>query len=387
MSDPAETILVAIMAAVVGALTLGLTLLLLYGVYWMLTLPMRRAERARLFLDLIDLGVRQGLSPEQTVIGSSWSRDSALGVRFHLLAAELEQGLSLGEALRRVPRLLSPEVAEMLRTGERVGDVVRVLPACRQQLADGLSHVRGALNYVIVLTLATLPALFIGPLFFVKIWPKYQEVFSGMDADFTMPAFTRLVLTDPGLVLQAQAAVVALVLVLTFFYIAGPRFRSWVEQVVPGLPDLLSWALPWRRARLRRDFSAMLAILLDSRVPEPEAVRLAADCTGNAVIKRGAARACGLLERGVALPEAIRAVDASREFQWRLANALRGGAAFFNALRGWFESLDARAFRSEQTAAQVCTTLIVLWNGLVIGSIVVAVFLCLIALTERAVLW
>jgi type II secretory pathway component PulF len=181
--------------------------------------------------------------------------------------------------------------------------------------------------------------------------------------------------------------VVALVLMLTFFYIGGPRLRSGLELAAPGAIDRLLWALPWRRARLRRDFSAMLAVLLDSRVPEPEAIRLASKCTGNAVIERGAARACELLASGVALPEAILAVDASREFQWRLGNALRGGRAFYAALKGWFASLEAQAFRSEQTAAQVATTLIVLWNGLVIGGIVVAMFLCLIALTERALLW
>ena len=38
--------------------------------------------------------------------------------------------------------------------------------------------------------------------------------------------------------------------------------------------------LPWRRKRFQRDFSAMLAVLLDAEVPETEAVGLAAEATG-----------------------------------------------------------------------------------------------------------
>src|SRR5436305_490110 len=78
--------------------------------YFLLTLPMRRAERARLFLDLVEQGLRDGRSPEQTIVGISESRDRSVGVRFHLLAAHIECGRRLGEALERVPRFLPPQV-------------------------------------------------------------------------------------------------------------------------------------------------------------------------------------------------------------------------------------------------------------------------------------
>ena len=42
-----------------------------------------------------------------------------------------------------------------------------------------------------------------------------------------------------------------------------------------GIHRLRFW-LPWRRKRMQRDFSAMLALLLDSEVPEQKAVSLAA---------------------------------------------------------------------------------------------------------------
>ncbi|MDB6039071.1 MAG: Type pilin biosis protein, partial [Verrucomicrobiales bacterium] len=65
-------------------------------VYILLSLPMRRAERARFFFDMIDQGIREGRSPEQTILSIAKSRDRSIGVRFYLLAAHIESGLRFG---------------------------------------------------------------------------------------------------------------------------------------------------------------------------------------------------------------------------------------------------------------------------------------------------
>src|SRR5438552_5048003 len=89
----------------------------IYLIYFLLTLPMRRNERARLFLDLLELGLKEGRTPEAAVRDASASHDSSLGIRFHLLAACLETGASLSEALEEVPRLVPPQIKAMLQTG------------------------------------------------------------------------------------------------------------------------------------------------------------------------------------------------------------------------------------------------------------------------------
>src|SRR2546423_11717970 len=91
-----------------------------YLIYFLLTLPMRRNERARVFLDLLELGLKNGHTPEAAILGAAASRDRSLGVRFHLLAAHLEKGLPLHAALERVPRLVPPQLKAMLQTGGRI---------------------------------------------------------------------------------------------------------------------------------------------------------------------------------------------------------------------------------------------------------------------------
>src|SRR5438876_7329258 len=87
---------------------------ILYLIYFLLPLPMRRAERARLFLDLLELGLRNGRPAEAAIVNAAASRDRSLGARFHLLAAHLEKGMRLDAALQQVPRLLPPQIQAML---------------------------------------------------------------------------------------------------------------------------------------------------------------------------------------------------------------------------------------------------------------------------------
>jgi type II secretory pathway component PulF len=361
---------------------------IVYLIYFLLTLPMRRKERARLFLDLLELGLKDGHSPETTITSISTCRERSLSVGFYQLAANIQQGERLTAALEKVPRLLPPQICSMLKTGERIGDISKVLPACRALLKDGVSQVRGALNYLVLLAFAVTPFTVLVPfLIRVKILPSYKAVFEGTLDWQLLPAFTRFVFATNGIGILIQVACLCLVWLALFAYIGGPRLQGWIQRVLPGVPDWASWQFPWRRKRLHRDFSAMLSILLDANVPEAEAVALAGEATNNCVCRRRANRARSLLVKGVKLPEAIRVMDNSKELSWRLTNALRRGSGFLCALAGWHDTLDAKAFQLEQAAAQIATTVLVLFNGLIVGSIVTAIFLALIQILNEAALW
>ncbi len=359
-----------------------------YVIYLLFTLPLRRNERARLFLDLLELGLQEGRTPEAAVVAAASSRDRSLGVRFHLLAAHLEQGMRLSQALEQVPRVLPPQVRAMLSTGERIGDIRKVLPACRQLLRDSVSSVRSALNYLILLVFAITPAMIVAPILLkVNVLPKFSEVFVGMLEGQPMPAFTRLIFSGNTVTAVIQIGIVGILWLATLAYLGGPRLHAWVRPVFPGLQDWLLCRLPWRLKRLQRDFSTVLAVLLDAEVPEAEAVKLAAQATANLAIIGRAEKVCARLENGIKLPEAICALDNSQELQWRLANALRRGAGFVRTLTGWHEALDARAFQLEQAAGQITTAVLVLVNGLIVATFMIAVFLVFIALLNAAVLW
>jgi type II secretory pathway component PulF len=80
-------------------------------------------------------------------------------------------------------------------------------------------------------------------------------------------------------------------------------------------------------------------------------------------------------------------MDDSREFQWRLTNALQTEGNFVDALSGWHQSLSARADRQHQTFSTLMETTAVLLLGMVVGSIMVGMFLPLIRLMDKLVAW
>ena len=233
------------------------------------------SERARLFLDLLELGLKGGSAAEPAIVAASQSRDPSLGARFHLLAAYLESGLRFGQALDKVPRLLPPQVNAMLKAGEETGDVLRVLPACRQLLNDGFSQTRGAMNYVVLVFLTLTPA---APAIFqvlsTFVFPRFLLILREMEV--APPAFTAYLINRAGPLAWVMSGTALLIYLAGIVYIGGPRLTGWLQSGPLPFCDWLAYRLPWRRKRMQRDFAALLVILLDKEVPEERAVTLAA---------------------------------------------------------------------------------------------------------------
>jgi len=358
------------------ALAAGLVVGLLCLAYLILTAPMRRAERARLFLELIEQSIHDGRPVEETIISVSQTRERGVGLRFHAVAAWLETGLNLDEALDKVPRFLPPQIRAMMRAGLKMGDLRKVLPACRQLLNDAAANTQSATPYLFMLTFLSAP---IGLYLYLKPFPEFRKAIAALDVHVPAASF---VLSHGVLWIGAQFGMVFVLMVATFLHARGPVVARW-------FPVLQRWQyhLPWRRKRMERDFSTILGALLDAGTPEPEAVALAADCTANSIFRRGAARVVAALGEGIKLPEAVAAMDDTGEFAWRLRNAFYGRGKFLRALAGWHEALDAKAYQQQQAASTWITTGLVLWNGLFVAVLIVSVFSFLISLINMGVLW
>jgi type II secretory pathway component PulF len=174
---------------------------------------------------------------------------------------------------------------------------------------------------------------------------------------------------------------------LAICYIGGPALNSRVQGIFGSVPDRIQYTFPWRRKRMQRDFSAMLAVLLDAGVPESEALELAADCTANNVFRQRVARARTGLAQGLKLAQAVEIIDDSGEFRWRLTQAIGRQGGFVTAIAGWKDALDAKAFQQEQATAQVATTALVVLNGVFVATIALSIFGMLISIINAGLLW
>lgn len=343
---------------------------------------LRRHERSGLFLDLLDTILECGAPVEETIAAITEKRELPPVEKFYLLGAKLRSGQRLGSALSEIPGLLPPKIIAMLRAGERIGDLKQVLPACRKLAGDKRSETRSDVQsfgwYGIVSILASIwMFVFIS----VMILPKFLEIMVGMTG--RVPLTLEFLRSYGKPLLTLQLVVLCGVVFGLLIHGEGYFMRKWFGALV----DWFAFRTPWKRRRMQRDFSTMLAILLDARVPETDAVRLAADCAANRAFQRRAARVVRQLGEGVRLTEAVQSLDDSGEFRWRLTNASHAQEGFLRALQGWCESLDAKAFQQEQAAALSLTSALVLLNGLFVSLIVLCTFGALIAIVEAGVLW
>jgi general secretion pathway protein F len=359
---------------------------LFYAVYFLTTLPLRRQERARFFLDLVESEVRRGSNVEQAIVRIAQSGDRSIGARFHLLAAHLENGLRLSQALDKVPRFLPPQISEMLKTGEEIGDVKRVLPVCRSLLTEAQAHTTSAFNYLIIFAFVLTPVF--PYVFFVLQWfvmPKFMDIFQGMGT--TIPPMTTFTQRFGMWLATAQLALAAVMYVAAFCYIGGPHVWNWMQILFGRSVDELLLCIPWRRKRIERNFSAMLALLLDANVPESKALQLAAKSTANRALATRCEAAALRLADGMKLVDALHWLDKTGELRWRLGNAANSPGGFKLALAGWHDALDAKAYQQEQAASQFITTSLVLLNGLMICALIAGLFQVLIELLNTVILW
>ncbi len=353
----------------------------IYLIHFVLSLPLRRAERARLFLDLVEDALKRGQPIEAMILSVAESRDLTVGVRFHMVAAWIESGLKLGEALQKERRFLPPQITAMLAAGERLGDVKQVLPACREILRDRPASVRSAMHYLMLVVLIFSPA-FIGVMIFTVVFviPRFKDVAAGMG--IRLWPITEFIFTRPDGLIIYEIVIGLLMICMVAVYAGGPGLVRWFQFRGLPLMDWIAWVIPWKRKRLQRTFSAMLAVLLDGGVPEAEAIRLAGESTANEICRRRARRIMNALEKGGKLEEAVQHFDDAGGFHWRLKNARHGRGGFLNALRGWHEALDARAFQQEEAAAHIITSGLVVLNGLMVALIATALFGMLIAVLQ-----
>ena len=351
--------------------------------HFLLSMPMRRRDRALFFLDLLETVVNRGQPVEQAIISAAENHDRAIGVRYFMVAAHIEGGARLGEALEKVPTFLPPQVNAMLRAGEKLGDLKKVLPACREVLRIAPDTVRATMHYMVAILLLFAPiAVWLISLLMIFVVPKFKEVAAGSGVQI-WPLSTFVFAITPQLV-TFEIVLFFILAAVAAVYIGGPGLVRWFQFRNVPVVDWITWRVPWKQKKLLRAFSAMLAVLLDGGVPEAEAVRLAGESTANEICRRRAQRVIAALEKGVKLDDAVRGFDDSGEFHWRLTNATHARGGFLAALRGWHEALDARAFQQEETATHALTSGLVILNGLVVALIATAMFGILVAILKGA---
>src|ERR1039457_2620836 len=248
MTDFAQFLFVLFWYAVFILLPGGAFSVLLH---YLLSLPMRRRDRALFFLDLTETVLQRGQPVEQAILAAAENHDRAIGVHFYMVAAHIEGGNRLGEALEKVPGFLPPQITAILQTGEKLGDLKKVLPACREVLRVAPDTVRSTAHYMVAILLIFAPvACCMITLLSVFVVPRFKEVFANMGVH-TWP-FTQLVfaLNDAHILVGFEALVFLALMSVAAIYIGGPGLVRWFQFRSVPMVDWITWRIPWKHKKL-----------------------------------------------------------------------------------------------------------------------------------------
>jgi type II secretory pathway component PulF len=358
-----------------------------FAAYYVLSAPFRRIDCANLVVELNELAAATGRNPEDL-----FKQLGGLGVggvpharKFSRLNDLMQSGRSFIESLRVFHSLLPGEVfgAMELARNERGSQLLAKLS--RAHLEDGVSRAQNSFKLFSSSLLILIPtSLLIGIGAMNFIMPKFKDVLADMIGS-GLPEITEFLLSlyDTGLAMVIPTLLIVFVVFLTVAHLFGLSASHDTGSLLNRLFSCLTWLMPWRRNRIKRNFIWIFCELLDNGVPEAEAIEAAAAATKNSVVRGRAAKAADDLRNGQPLAKALRRFDRRADLAWRVENAGHGSATFRETLEGWTNHLSALAYKQQQSAFYYAFTLLTLFNGLCVLCIALVIFMPLAAMIER----
>jgi type II secretory pathway component PulF len=292
------------------------------------------------------------------------------------VSRRLAEGAPLDQAVASQGNRFPPHVRGLVFAGLRSGRLATVL-----EEFVSLEHRAAELHRQIALTLAY-PAILISLLcgiftfFAVAVFPSLSKILDDFDIMYSMPTQIAVGFSDAGMyALLGNMAVIFGVWLLMWLSSDLPELRSMLKSF-PLLGPIARWAALSRFVRL-------LALLLESRLPLAESLRMAGEGSRDAELSIASRKAAGAIEDGRSLDESLALHSAFPRSLGPIVVWGHRAAALPEALRMASEMFDGR-LQSQlgllRTAVPALTFLIVLWG---IFFLIAAVLFPMIGLIEK----
>ncbi len=241
--------------------------------------------------------VRAGVPLEKGLRDLGEDLPGRLGQLAQRVAQRMERGEPLGDVVAREPRSFPPVYRAVVEAGIRSGRLavaLESLAGTARRLVEARQIVLAGLLYPLLVLVVTW-GLFV--LFVVKVAPAFAQAFPEVPA--ASRGFLRWLAGWGDSVWSWGPAVPAVVLVLAFAWMLASARATSAEPPLAGL--LFGW-LPWTRRMIHAFriamFSEVLALLVENRVPLPEALVLAAEAVGSRRLIEGARKTALAIQRG-----------------------------------------------------------------------------------------
>ncbi len=293
------------------------------------------------------------------------------------VAAAIEGGSTLSEALGAHPKVFSPLFVNMVKAGE-IGGILEVVLRRQAEFMEKALKIKGKIKTAMFYPVTVMVvAAGILTLLLVFIIPRFQAVFEGLLNGRPMPAFTTLVLNisemfrshflTVGMVLLALAVALK-ILVRTR---PGRRLFDRFKLNAPIAGKVV------RKVALSR-FARTLGTLLGSGVPILQALTIVKETAGNVIVGGMISKIHDSVKEGGSITVPLKE---SRIFPAMVSGMVDVGeqaGALPDMLMRIADTCDEEVDNAVSAMTSLLEPVMIVFLAVVVGSIVIAMFLPII---------
>jgi type IV pilus assembly protein PilC len=297
------------------------------------------------------------------------------------LAMSIEGGSTFSEGLAQHPKVFNRLYVNMVKAGE-LGGVLEVVLARLADFMEKAQKIKGKVIAAMFYPVAVMTvAVVILAVLMIFVVPKFKEIFKDMLPGQSLPAFTRFVLGVSDAIannfivtaIGTGVAIASLVaLVKTRF---GRRLWDKFKLNMPVLGTVIS------KVAISR-FTRTLGTLVSSGVPILQALTIVKETSGNVIVGNAVAAVHESVKEGETITAPL---EASKVFPPMVVSMVDVGeqtGALPEMLMKIADNYDEEVDNAVAAMTSLLEPIMIVFLAVVVGSIVIALFLPLIALME-----
>ena len=296
------------------------------------------------------------------------------------LSTAIEGGSTFSEALAQHPKVFNRLFINMVKAGE-LGGVLEVVLKRLAEFSEKAQKIKGKVKAAMFYPVAVLfVAVGILALLMLFVIPRFKDVFAGMGVK--MPSFTLFVLavSDTIRLHAISTLIVIVVVVVAFLLFVKTKFGRLVwdktKLKLPAVGPVIS------KVAISR-FCRTLGTLVSSGVPILQALTIVKETAGNVII----ANAVVKIHESVKEGETITApLESARVFPPMVVSMVDVGeqtGALPEMLLRIADNYDEEVDNAVAAMTSLLEPIMIIFLAVIVGSIVIAMFLPLIAMIQN----
>jgi type IV pilus assembly protein PilC len=296
------------------------------------------------------------------------------------LATSIEGGSTFSEALAQHPKVFNKLFVNMVKAGE-LGGVLEVVLKRLAEFSEKAQKIKGKVKAAMFYPTAVLiVAIGIMILLMTFVVPKFKDVFGGMG--ITLPGFTVFVLAVSDMIknhiLPTMGALVVVIILFLLFIKTKFGRRIWDKTllVMPPFGQVIS------KVSISR-FCRTLGTLVSSGVPILQALTIVKETAGNVIIASAVAKVHESVKEGETITAPL---EASRVFPPMVVSMVDVGeqtGALPEMLLKIADNYDEEVDNAVAAMTSLLEPIMIVFLAVIVGSIVIAMFLPLIAMISN----